>query len=106
MAAAQRRWQNGGRGVRLGQPDRPAACGPRPQRRAIGDCLSRLFDATGWNVKREFYYNDAGVQIQNLAISVQARARGIAPGDAGWPEDGYRGDYIADVARPIWPANR
>jgi arginyl-tRNA synthetase len=64
----------------------------------IGDCLSRLFDATGWNVKREFYYNDAGVQIQNLAISVQARARGIAPGDAAWPEDGYRGDYIADVA--------
>jgi arginyl-tRNA synthetase len=66
---------------------------------AIGDCLSRLLEATGWNVKREFYYNDAGVQIQNLAISVQARARGIAPGDPGWPEDGYRGDYIADVAR-------
>jgi len=66
---------------------------------AIGDCLSRLLQATGWNVKREFYYNDAGVQIRNLAISVQARARGMAPGDAGWPEDGYRGDYIADVAR-------
>ncbi|GLQ45089.1 arginine--tRNA ligase [Dyella lipolytica] len=65
----------------------------------IGDCLSRLFEATGWNVKREFYYNDAGVQIQNLAISVQARARGIAPGDTGWPEDGYRGDYIAEVAK-------
>jgi Arginyl-tRNA synthetase len=40
---------------------------------AIGDCLSRLLDASGWNVKREFYYNDAGVQIANLAISVQAR---------------------------------
>ncbi|MHA6205607.1 arginine--tRNA ligase [Dyella soli] len=66
---------------------------------AIGDCLSRLLEATGWNVRREFYYNDAGVQIQNLTISVQARARGLAPGDAGWPEDGYRGDYIADVAR-------
>nr|WP_218862529.1 MULTISPECIES: arginine--tRNA ligase [unclassified Rhodanobacter] len=65
----------------------------------IGDCLSRLFDATGWNVKREFYYNDAGVQIANLAISVQARARGILPDDSGWPENGYRGDYIADVAR-------
>ena len=65
----------------------------------IGDCLSRLLDATGWNVKREFYYNDAGVQIANLAISVQARARGITPGDSGWPENGYRGDYIADVAR-------
>ena len=66
---------------------------------AIGDCLSRLLAATGWNVKREFYYNDAGVQIANLAISVQARARGITPDDSGWPENGYRGDYIADVAR-------
>jgi arginyl-tRNA synthetase len=65
----------------------------------IGDCLSRLFDASGWNVKREFYYNDAGVQIANLATSVQARARGITPDDSNWPEAGYRGDYIADVAR-------
>lgn len=65
----------------------------------IGDCLSRLFEATGWNVRREFYYNDAGVQIHNLAISVQARARGLAPGESGWPEDGYRGDYIAEVAQ-------
>ena len=65
----------------------------------IGDCLSRLFDATGWNVQREFYYNDAGVQIANLAISVQARARGVLPNDSNWPENGYRGDYIADVAR-------
>ena len=66
---------------------------------AIGDCLSRLLEATGWNVKREFYYNDAGVQIANLAVSVQARARGITPEDSNWPENGYRGDYIADVAR-------
>ncbi|GHD72870.1 arginine--tRNA ligase [Luteimonas padinae] len=65
----------------------------------IGDCIARVLDANGWDVKREFYYNDAGVQIENLAKSVQARARGIRPGDAGWPEDGYRGDYIADVAR-------
>jgi arginyl-tRNA synthetase len=65
----------------------------------LGDCLARLLDATGWKVKREFYYNDAGVQIQNLAISVQARVRGLTPNDAGWPEDGYRGDYIADVAK-------
>ncbi|MFK2899657.1 arginine--tRNA ligase [Dyella jejuensis] len=65
----------------------------------LGDCLARLFEATGWQVKREFYYNDAGVQIQNLAISVQARARGLSPGDSGWPEEGYRGDYIADVAK-------
>ncbi|KRF00522.1 arginine--tRNA ligase [Frateuria sp. Soil773] len=66
---------------------------------AIGDCLSRLLEATGWDVKREFYYNDAGAQIANLAVSVQARARGITPDDSHWPESGYRGDYIADVAR-------
>ncbi|MDE2461949.1 MAG: arginine--tRNA ligase [Gammaproteobacteria bacterium] len=66
---------------------------------AIGDCLSRLLAAAGWNVQREFYYNDAGVQIDKLALSVQARVRGLAPGDSGWPEDGYCGDYILDVAR-------
>ena len=66
---------------------------------AIGDCLSRLLAATGWDVSREYYYNDAGVQIANLAISVQARARGVTPADGEWPENGYRGDYIADVAR-------
>ncbi|MDR3443891.1 MULTISPECIES: arginine--tRNA ligase [unclassified Dyella] len=65
----------------------------------LGDCIARVLDATGWNVKREFYYNDAGVQIHNLAVSTQARARGLTPNDAGWPEDGYRGDYIADVAQ-------
>ena len=66
---------------------------------AIGDCLTRLLAANGWNVVREFYYNDAGVQIANLALSVQARARGITPADPGWPENGYRGDYVAEVAR-------
>ncbi|HEY4146668.1 arginine--tRNA ligase [Pinirhizobacter sp.] len=65
----------------------------------LGDCLARLLGATGHDVRREFYYNDAGVQIHNLALSVQARARGIEPGADGWPEAGYRGDYIADVAR-------
>ncbi|GAB3344560.1 arginine--tRNA ligase [Lysobacter tyrosinilyticus] len=64
----------------------------------IGDCIARVLDANGWSVKREFYYNDAGAQINNLAISVQARAQGKGPDDAGWPEDGYRGDYIKDVA--------
>jgi arginyl-tRNA synthetase len=49
-------------------------------------------------VTREFYYNDAGVQIATLANSVQARARGLNPGDAGWPESAYNGDYIADIA--------
>ncbi|MPS47473.1 arginine--tRNA ligase [Methylobacillus sp.] len=65
---------------------------------AVGDCLARLLAANGWAVTREFYYNDAGAQIDNLTVSVQARCKGIAPGDAAWPENGYRGDYIADVA--------
>jgi arginyl-tRNA synthetase len=65
---------------------------------ALGDALSALFDAQGYAVTREFYYNDAGVQIQTLANSVQARARGLKPGDAAWPESAYNGDYIADIA--------
>ncbi|MGY0800029.1 arginine--tRNA ligase [Lysobacter sp. A286] len=65
----------------------------------IGDCIARVLDANGWDVAHEYYYNDAGVQIENLALSVQARARGIQPDDTDWPENGYRGDYIADVAR-------
>ncbi|WP_295992922.1 arginine--tRNA ligase [Rugamonas sp.] len=65
---------------------------------ALGDALSSLFDAQGYKVTREFYYNDAGVQIQTLATSVQARARGVKPGDAGWPESAYNGDYIQDIA--------
>jgi arginyl-tRNA synthetase len=65
---------------------------------AIGDCIARVLDANGWQVVREFYYNDAGVQIMNLALSVQARARGISPDADGWPADGYRGEYIKDVA--------
>ena len=65
---------------------------------ALGDALAALFTAQGWQVTREFYYNDAGVQIANLAISVQARLRGHKPGDAAWPEAAYNGDYIADIA--------
>jgi arginyl-tRNA synthetase len=66
---------------------------------AVGDTLCRLLAATGWAVTREFYYNDAGAQISNLALSVQARCLGIEPGDPRWPADGYQGDYIRDVAR-------
>ena len=65
---------------------------------ALGDALSALFHAQGFAVTREFYYNDAGVQIATLANSVQARARGVKPGDAGWPESAYNGDYIQDIA--------
>ncbi len=66
---------------------------------AIGDTLARLYHATGWNVFREFYYNDTGGQIANLALSVQARIKGVEPDDPGWPADGYRGDYIRDIAK-------
>ena len=66
---------------------------------AIGDCIARVLDANGWQVVREFYYNDAGAQINNLALSVQARCRGVEPDSPDWPADGYRGDYIKDVAR-------
>jgi len=65
---------------------------------ALGDAICNLYAAQGWEVCREFYYNDAGVQIQTLAHSVQARARGVKPGDAEWPAAAYNGDYIADIA--------
>ncbi len=65
---------------------------------ALGDCICNLFEAQGWQVTREFYYNDAGVQIANLATSTLARLQGLKPGDEGWPEAAYNGDYIADIA--------
>ena len=66
---------------------------------AIGDALAALLAAQGWDVKREFYYNDAGVQIHNLALSVQARAKELAGRAVEFPEAGYRGEYIVDIAR-------
>jgi arginyl-tRNA synthetase len=66
---------------------------------ALGDALSALLQSQGYAVTREFYYNDAGVQIKNLALSVQARARGFQPGDAEWPEASYNGTYIQDIAQ-------
>ncbi len=65
---------------------------------ALGDALSSLFVSQGYAVTREFYYNDAGVQIATLANSVQARLKGFRPGDVQWPESAYNGDYIADIA--------
>jgi arginyl-tRNA synthetase len=65
---------------------------------ALGDAICNLYATQGWDVWREFYYNDAGVQIATLAISTQLRARGLKPGDAGWPEAAYNGDYIQDIA--------
>jgi arginyl-tRNA synthetase len=65
---------------------------------ALGDALCNLFVSQGWQVTREFYYNDAGVQIARLAQSVKLRIDGLSPGDVGWPDDAYKGDYIADIA--------
>ena len=65
---------------------------------ALGDALANLLATQGVKVHREFYYNDAGVQIANLALSVQARLQGLKPGDANWPEQAYNGEYIAEIA--------
>ena len=65
---------------------------------AVGDCLARLLKANGWDVTREFYYNDAGAQIDNLVLSVEARCKGVSTDDASFPQNGYRGDYIVDIA--------
>jgi arginyl-tRNA synthetase len=73
---------------------------------ALGDAICNLFSTQGWKVHREFYYNDAGVQIQTLANSTQLRAKGFKPGDECWPLDPenplskafYNGDYIQDIA--------
>jgi arginyl-tRNA synthetase len=66
---------------------------------ALGDAISELLEVTGWAVDREFYYNDGGVQIGNLARSVQARVRELATGTLDIPEGGYHGEYIRDIAR-------
>jgi arginyl-tRNA synthetase len=70
---------------------------------ALGDAICNLFQTQGWDVYREFYYNDAGVQIGTLATSTQLRAKGFKPGDAEWPSgenaNAYNGEYIGDIAQ-------
>ncbi len=65
----------------------------------LGDTISALLEWTGWSVSREYYYNDAGVQITNLAASVVVRLRGLAGLRADFPEGWYQGEYVTDVAR-------
>src|SRR3990172_2938679 len=65
---------------------------------ALGDAIAKLLEAQGHAVSREFYYNDAGAQVHNLTLSVQARATGLEPGDAGWPAEAYNGEYVLDIA--------
>ncbi|MEO6877970.1 MAG: arginine--tRNA ligase [Gemmatimonadaceae bacterium] len=66
---------------------------------ALGDALASLLTATGWRVTREFYYNDGGGQIMNLALSVQVRVRQLGGVDVPMPESGYHGEYIRDLAQ-------
>ena len=68
---------------------------------AIGDTLARLFEADGWSVEREYYFNDAGGQMDRFGASVEARFLQLVGRDAEVPEDGYHGAYIEDLARDI-----
>jgi arginyl-tRNA synthetase len=65
----------------------------------LGDAIAALLQAQDWEVSREYYYNDAGVQIRNLGLSVQARARELLGKSIDFPEDGYQGEYIAELAQ-------
>jgi arginyl-tRNA synthetase len=65
---------------------------------ALGDAISRLLEAAGWKVSREYYYNDAGAQIANLGLSVQARIAQAAGRDVAVPDGGYQGEYVAEIA--------
>ncbi|MEO8345168.1 MAG: arginine--tRNA ligase, partial [Betaproteobacteria bacterium] len=70
---------------------------------ALGDAIASLFDSQGYAVTREYYYNDAGQQIQNLALSVQARAQELLGAQITFPEDGYHGEYIRELAQRFLP---
>ncbi|HEX5576245.1 MAG TPA: arginine--tRNA ligase, partial [Gemmatimonadales bacterium] len=65
---------------------------------ALGDAIASLLEWTGYSVCREYYYNDAGVQIANLALSVQARVREAGGEPLVIPEGGYHGEYIKEIA--------
>jgi arginyl-tRNA synthetase len=68
---------------------------------AIGDALARLFEATGWSVEREYYFNDAGGQMDRFGASVEARFLQLTGRHAEVPEDGYHGSYVDDLARGV-----
>ncbi len=102
--------QNIGQGARVNvefvsaNPTGPLHVGHGRQA-ALGDAISTLLEWTGWSVSREFYYNDAGVQIANLAKSVQARVRAIGGAELAIPEGGYHGEYIREIAEQYVAAN-
>ena len=66
---------------------------------AVGDAIARLVESQGYRVHREYYYNDAGAQIANLALSAQARVREAAGATAPFPVEGYQGEYVREIAR-------
>src|SRR5690242_2679801 len=72
---------------------------------ALGDAISTLLEWNGWNVSREFYYNDAGVQIENLANSVKAWLESMDGKELAIPEGGYHGEYIREIAERYAQAN-
>lgn len=65
---------------------------------ALGDGIASLLEWTGWNVHREFYFNDAGKQMEKLARSVWVRYQQSLGRDIELPDDGYRGAYIVEIA--------
>ena len=73
---------------------------------ALGDAISSLLEWTGWNVTREFYYNDAGAQIANLTRSVKARIVELSTGRLEIPEGGYHGEYIREIAQRYLETHR
>ncbi|HEX2716355.1 MAG TPA: arginine--tRNA ligase, partial [Gemmatimonadaceae bacterium] len=97
-----RQSQGGGQAVNVefvsANPTGPLHVGHGRQA-ALGDAIASLLEWTGWRVEREYYYNDGGVQIMNLARSVQARARQLAGEEAPIPEGGYHGEYIREIAQ-------
>jgi arginyl-tRNA synthetase len=68
---------------------------------ALGDAVTELLAWTGWEVSREFYYNDAGEQIARLARSVWARYQTLTGTEVEFPEDGYHGEYVTEIARSL-----
>ena len=67
----------------------------------IGDVLARLHEAVGFKVEREYYVNDAGRQMENLGLSVYARYRELFGEQVDFPQDGYPGDYVKEIAAQI-----
>lgn len=106
-AAYGRSTRGGGRKVQVefvsANPTGPLHVGHGRQA-ALGDAIAALLESQGHAVTREFYYNDAGAQIEKLAHSVKARALGLRPGDTGWPEEAYAGEYVDDIARDFTAA--